>query len=136
MNTEHGCMVRPGERVERELIFCCQDTDECISSKPCPGDKFCVNNEGSFRCVTCDKACDGCDADGPDNCLKCAEGFKLKNKFCVADKAASGEEKHLSQSYIKTEMTILYWPKNIYSIFPNSLKPYFCVLFPKNLPQF
>ena len=101
MNTEHGCMVRPGECVERELTFCCQDTDECISSKPCPGDKFCVNNEGSFRCVTCDKACDGCDADGPDNCLKCAEGYKLKNKFCVADKAASGEEKYFSESYIR-----------------------------------
>ena len=77
MNTEHGCL----------------DTDECIMNNPCPNNKFCVNNDGSYRCVTCDKACDGCDADGPDNCLKCAEGYKLKNKVCVTDKAASGEEK-------------------------------------------
>jgi len=75
MNTEHGCL----------------DTDECIMNNPCPKDKFCVNNDGSYRCVTCDKACDGCDADGPDNCLKCAEGFKIKNNVCVADKAASGK---------------------------------------------
>ena len=64
-------------------------------NNPCPNDKFCVNNDGSYRCVTCDKACDGCDADGPDNCLKCAEGYKLKKNVCVADKAASGEEKML-----------------------------------------
>jgi len=75
MNTEHGCL----------------DTDECIMNNPCPNDKFCVNNDGSYRCVTCDKACYGCDADGPDNCLKCAEGYKLKNNVCVADKAASGK---------------------------------------------
>jgi len=75
MNTEHGCM----------------DTDECIINKPCPRGKFCVNNEGSYRCVNCDKACDGCDADGPDNCLRCASGYSLKNKFCVADKMASGK---------------------------------------------
>merc|ERR1719166_20261 len=75
MNTEHGCM----------------DTDECIINKPCPKGKFCVNNEGSYRCVNCDKACDGCDADGPDNCLKCAEGYTLKNNFCVTDKTANQE---------------------------------------------
>ena len=35
------------------------------------------------------QACDGCDADGPDNCLKCAEGYTLKNNFCVTDKTAN-----------------------------------------------
>lgn len=34
------------------------------------------------------QSCDGCDADGPDNCLKCAEGYSLKNNFCVTDKTA------------------------------------------------
>lgn len=73
MNTEHGCM----------------DIDECIVSKPCTKDKFCVNTEGTFRCMACDKSCDGCDSDGPDNCAACAEGFQLnKNKVCVTDKAA------------------------------------------------
>ena len=96
MNTEHGCLVSwlSESRGGQWIIFSfSKDTDECIMDNPCPKDKFCVNNDGSYRCVTCDKACDGCDADGPDNCLKCAEGYKLKNKFCVADKAASGEEK-------------------------------------------
>ena len=36
----------------------------------------------------CLQSCDGCDADGPDNCLKCAEGYSLKNNFCVTDKTA------------------------------------------------
>ena len=35
--------------------FLFQDTDECIINKPCPKGKFCVNNEGSYRCVNCDK---------------------------------------------------------------------------------
>ena len=32
-----------------------QDVDECIINKPCAHGKFCVNNEGSYRCVKCDK---------------------------------------------------------------------------------
>ena len=38
------------------------------------------------------QSCDGCDADGPDNCLKCAEGYSLKdNNFCVVDKTNTGK---------------------------------------------
>ena len=102
MNTEHGCLVRQSERAAKDYIFCSQDTDECIIDNPCPKDKFCVNNDGSYRCVTCDKACDGCDADGPDNCLKCAEGYKLKKNVCVADKAASGRKESLFYYLIVT----------------------------------
>ena len=47
--------------------------------RPCAGNKFCVNTEGSFRCMRCDKSCDGCDGDGPDNCAKCGDGY-VKNK--------------------------------------------------------
>lgn len=73
MNTEHGCM----------------DIDECVLSKPCTKDKFCVNTEGTFRCMNCDKACNGCESDGPDNCVECAEGHqKNKNNVCVTDKMA------------------------------------------------
>merc|ERR1712192_356648 len=51
--------------------------------------KFCVNTEGSFKCMECDKACNGCESDGPDNCFECAKGFKKgKNDVCVADKNA------------------------------------------------
>ena len=54
-------------------------TESTISLRPCAGNKFCVNTEGSFRCMRCDKSCDGCDGDGPDNCAKCADGY-VKNK--------------------------------------------------------
>jgi len=79
MNTEHGCM----------------DIDECQAGKPCAANnQFCVNTEGTYRCMKCDKACAGCDSDGPDNCLECAEGFsRNKDKVCVADKAAD-EDAH------------------------------------------
>jgi len=74
MNTEHGCL----------------DIDECQVGKACQGqNKFCVNTEGSFKCMDCDKACNGCESDGPDNCFECATGFKKgKNDVCVADKNA------------------------------------------------
>ena len=35
--------------------FLSQDVDECVHNKPCPHGKFCVNSEGSHRCVKCDK---------------------------------------------------------------------------------
>jgi len=73
MNTEHGCM----------------DIDECVLSKPCTKDKFCVNTEGTFRCMACDKSCSGCSSDGPDNCDACAEGYQEnKGGVCVTDKQA------------------------------------------------
>jgi len=75
MNTEHGCM----------------DIDECAISRPCTKDKFCVNTEGTFRCLNCDKSCESCDGDGPDNCLACAPGFKDKDGVCVKEKPADEE---------------------------------------------
>ncbi len=74
MDTEHGC----------------SDLDECAESRPCAGNKFCVNTEGAFECVRCDRACDGCRGDGPDSCIKCAEGY-LKNKegtACISEETA------------------------------------------------
>ena len=63
MDTEHGC----------------QDVDECYSGPEhhqCDADKqFCVNTEGSHSCMTCDKSCKGCIADGPDSCHECANGY-------------------------------------------------------------
>jgi len=76
MHTEHGCM----------------DIDECAISKPCTKNKFCVNTEGTFKCLSCDKSCDGCDGDGPDNCLSCADGFKDKDGVCVKDKVQEDED--------------------------------------------
>ncbi|XP_015510300.1 cysteine-rich with EGF-like domain protein 2 [Neodiprion pinetum] len=63
----------------------CIDINECLVSgkKACVGNKFCVNKEGSFDCLDCDKACDGCTGDGPDMCIKCIEGHRKKDNICV-----------------------------------------------------
>lgn len=73
MDTEHGCT----------------DVDECVAKKPCSGNKFCVNTEGSYRCMKCDKSCDGCEGDGPDSCLECAGGYvRGKDNVCMTEQAA------------------------------------------------
>lgn len=71
MNTEVGCL----------------DVNECGAAKdPCKVNEFCVNNEGSFTCLLCDKACEGCTGDGPDNCNKCGEGYIMdKEKMMCVD---------------------------------------------------
>ena len=74
MDAEHGCV----------------DIDECLVSKPCAGNKFCVNTEGAYKCVKCDAACNGCEGDGPDTCLKCADGYTLNKDgtVCITEEAA------------------------------------------------
>ncbi|KAH8333912.1 cysteine-rich with EGF-like domain protein 2 isoform X1 [Drosophila kikkawai] len=64
----------------------CVDINECLDQQrrpnSCRPQQFCVNNEGSFSCLECDRSCDGCEGDGPDMCKKCAEGYKLKEGKC------------------------------------------------------
>ena len=80
----------------------CLDLDECnpnVSARelkelgrrksPCPTDKFCVNNEGSYLCLACDRACRSCSGDGPDSCYECAEGYVMnKDNFCISHETA------------------------------------------------
>lgn len=62
----------------------CQDIDECYEQKhPCSRNQFCVNSEGSFSCLDCDKSCIGCSGDGPDLCDQCAIGFELRDGMCL-----------------------------------------------------
>lgn len=62
----------------------CLDINECASVKAVCGPlQFCVNNEGSYRCLECDRSCAGCTGDGPDMCIDCANGFMLINNMCV-----------------------------------------------------
>uniref|UniRef100_A0A336MEW2 CSON000537 protein n=1 Tax=Culicoides sonorensis TaxID=179676 RepID=A0A336MEW2_CULSO len=62
----------------------CSDIDECLrKTPPCKKNQFCVNNEGSHSCLECDRSCDGCTGDGPDLCLKCADGYDLKDGLCT-----------------------------------------------------
>uniref|UniRef100_A0A0P4W1J6 EGF-like domain-containing protein n=1 Tax=Scylla olivacea TaxID=85551 RepID=A0A0P4W1J6_SCYOL len=80
MDTEKGCL----------------DINECAAAKsPCKRNQFCVNNEGTYTCLECDKACDGCNGDGPDMCERCAEGFVLEKDMCV-DNSAKAREKHMT----------------------------------------
>ncbi|XP_026824622.1 cysteine-rich with EGF-like domain protein 2 [Ooceraea biroi] len=62
----------------------CFDIDECLKSdNVCASNQFCVNKEGSYTCLACDKACDGCNGDGPDMCTKCIEGYTEKDNLCI-----------------------------------------------------
>lgn len=82
-----GCVVcREGYVHTQE--WGCSDIDECIESEetPCKGNTFCVNYEGGFHCLECDKTCTGCYADGPDNCMKCATGYVLNKGVCTQKK--------------------------------------------------
>lgn len=64
----------------------CFDVDECIEKSPCDGrSHFCVNNEGSYSCLECDKSCAGCDGDGPDMCVKCKDGFEFRDGMCAGE---------------------------------------------------
>ncbi|XP_055541739.1 cysteine-rich with EGF-like domain protein 2 isoform X2 [Wyeomyia smithii] len=61
----------------------CTDIDECVTANTCTKHQFCVNNEGSFSCLDCDKSCDGCDGDGPDMCRTCADDYELRDGMCT-----------------------------------------------------
>lgn len=61
----------------------CIDVDECATTKhKCTLNQFCVNSDGSYKCIDCDKSCSGCSGDGPDLCYKCADGFELRDGIC------------------------------------------------------
>lgn len=62
----------------------CLDLNECVDVKPvCKPSQFCVNTEGSYKCLECDQACASCTGDGPDMCINCANGYTLHNNVCV-----------------------------------------------------
>ncbi|CAH1378116.1 hypothetical protein MTP99_019496 [Tenebrio molitor] len=62
----------------------CLDVNECAGSQsPCKKNQFCVNSEGSFKCLDCDRACVGCTGDGPDMCTQCAAGYVLVDNMCT-----------------------------------------------------
>lgn len=66
----------------------CIDINECVSDlKSCAENEFCVNNEGSFSCLSCDKACSGCHGDGPDMCDNCADDHALIDGMCIKKSA-------------------------------------------------
>lgn len=61
----------------------CIDIDECaIAKHTCTKNQFCVNTEGSYSCLECDKSCNSCTGDGPDLCTECTDGYELRNGHC------------------------------------------------------
>uniref|UniRef100_A0A224Z1E8 Uncharacterized protein n=1 Tax=Rhipicephalus zambeziensis TaxID=60191 RepID=A0A224Z1E8_9ACAR len=74
----------------------CVDIDECIESEEnlCEKERntFCANTPGSYKCMMCDFACEGCTGDGPDHCVKCAKSYVLKDKTCIDATDADEEE--------------------------------------------
>ncbi|XP_046460090.1 cysteine-rich with EGF-like domain protein 2 isoform X1 [Daphnia pulex] len=79
----------------------CSDIDECLTNKTaCNDNSFCVNSPGSHTCINCDKACKGCVADGPDNCVECAENYELKEGVCKGPKSWSQSWQGSSLRYL------------------------------------
>lgn len=73
---KNGWLMKDGEG--------CFDINECVDKDTCPEkNTFCVNNEGSYTCLQCDKSCDGCDGDGPDMCEKCSSGYEYREGICA-----------------------------------------------------
>lgn len=71
----------------------CHDMDECAEASKdareiCRKNEFCVNTEGAFQCVKCDKACSSCTGDGPDTCVECAQGYVKNGNVCMTTEAA------------------------------------------------
>ncbi|KAG7199952.1 hypothetical protein KM043_014383 [Ampulex compressa] len=98
----------------------CVDIDECLKSDTsCPGNQFCVNSEGSYTCIDCDKACDGCTGDGPDMCIKCADGYHKQNNLCI-NSDFLGRKKHINIARYVTYLglcvaTCIIFQRNIYA---------------------
>lgn len=64
----------------------CLDINECAEAKSvCNPLQFCVNTEGSYKCLECDRSCAGCTGDGPDMCINCAKGYLLKDGLCIGE---------------------------------------------------
>lgn len=62
----------------------CLDVNECAAPKnPCSPLQFCVNNDGGYDCLDCDRSCAGCTGDGPDMCKNCASGYIKKDNMCI-----------------------------------------------------
>ncbi|KAH8279615.1 hypothetical protein KR018_008346 [Drosophila ironensis] len=86
----------------------CLDINECLEPQQqrgsaCKPQQFCVNNEGSFSCLECDRSCNGCDGDGPDMCRKCADGYQLKEGKCLD---TSSEQR---DSYVSITRMLTYF---------------------------
>ncbi|KAL5279226.1 CRELD2 family protein [Megaselia abdita] len=86
-----GCRkCKEGWRMNPE--YGCFDINECVEdSRICKQKQFCVNKEGSYSCLDCDRSCESCDGDGPDMCKKCSPGYELREGKCTDLTEGSGD---------------------------------------------
>ncbi|KAL4104579.1 hypothetical protein QTP88_019873 [Uroleucon formosanum] len=63
----------------------CVDVDECLEQDVCTSQQFCINNDGSYSCLSCDPSCTDCYGDGNDMCFNCAAGYIMKDKKCIVN---------------------------------------------------
>ncbi|KAK0074232.1 hypothetical protein PV326_012632, partial [Microctonus aethiopoides] len=77
----------------------CVDINECLDNEICPGNQFCVNTEGNYSCLNCDSACNGCNGDGPDMCIKCADDHEKKDNVCINPEAIGRKERENYMRY-------------------------------------
>ncbi|CAH2014134.1 unnamed protein product [Acanthoscelides obtectus] len=98
-----GCAkCKPGFIMDKDKG--CLDINECAARKrPCTPLQFCVNTEGDYRCLDCDRSCAGCSGDGPDMCIDCATGYEKKDKMCVD----SGEQRRQNFVWYSRYLTYL-----------------------------
>ncbi|KAK9751881.1 TLR4 regulator and MIR-interacting MSAP [Popillia japonica] len=96
----------------------CLDIDECAESTAACGPlQFCVNTEGNYKCLECDRSCAGCTGDGPDMCIKCAKGYTLMGNMCI-DNAQEERKQYIQYTRILTYIglciaTCITYQKNV-----------------------
>lgn len=61
----------------------CDDINECSLGNPCSGNFRCKNTVGWYECHRCDLSCDGCTGNGPEKCVRCANGYRPVDGKCV-----------------------------------------------------
>lgn len=61
----------------------CVDVNECVNHGACKTDQYCVNKQGSYKCLACDKTCQSCDGAGSKNCTSCDATLSLWSGACV-----------------------------------------------------
>ncbi|XP_049873134.1 cysteine-rich with EGF-like domain protein 2 [Pectinophora gossypiella] len=64
----------------------CNDIDECSDANTCKPNQFCMNEEGSYACKSCDKSCKTCAGPGCSNCTSCGPGAMFWSGVCVDSK--------------------------------------------------
>lgn len=71
---------KPGWRLDSGK---CVDVNECSNHGVCKANQYCVNKQGSYKCLACDKSCLTCEGAGSKNCTSCDEPLLLWSGACL-----------------------------------------------------